>query len=111
MEHTPGPWIVEKWYGLPEPGYIDIIDIRSVEPDASGLQRLIARIAGRWNMKYGKDSAGEIAPMQRADARLIASAPDLLEIVLELREYDRDRDLWGINDKIDAAIAKATNDA
>jgi hypothetical protein len=30
-------------------------------------------------MKYGDESGNEISPMQEADARLIAAAPDLLE--------------------------------
>ena len=93
MEHTPGPW-------------------EYLTPHAVGGAEIVPVTGGPcihtfWNENPDLRDDQE----HEANARLIASAPDLLEIVLELREYDRDRDLWGINDKIDAAIAKATNDA
>ena len=88
MKYTPGPWIAKPevaWSG--GTWNIDTEDEKGV--------------ACAWPGELGADAA-------TANARLIAEVPALLELLMKLRRYDRDRNLWGINDEIDAAIAKVT---
>ena len=90
MKHTPGPWELAVSFPI---------------PTVKGNGESIARIM--WISVYPEQQA--------ANARLIAAAPELLELLIKLRQCDRDqhghdRDLWGINAEIDAAITKATGE-
>ena len=58
--HTPGPW---RYMATPASGYTD------------------------WGVKIGRDTIGVYI---EADARLIASAPDLLELVEAFASFLRD---------------------
>ena len=94
-KHTPGPWVAVRW--------------SDDEVEAYG-----------WSFSAG----GHLLPLSDletdnpdecdANARLIASAPDLLAVLQELEESAR---YWGeydvplgIVDRISAAIAKATGE-
>lgn len=77
-EHTPGPWKIGR----------NIIGVR----DETGFKRHIAAVL--WDDEQGK-----------ADARLIAAAPDLLEA---LRALLWKPDGWVEQENARAAIAKAT---
>lgn len=92
--HTPGPWEVEVG---------ETSDVRY----GSAVVRVDV-------VKGGQRVAGvTIRPGSRAlsNARLIAAAPDLLDLVRRLREWDHldtagDGEFW--KRELDAAIAKAT---
>ena len=71
MTHTPGPWIVDG-----KPGY--------EAPEIHAGNRRIARVL------YHLGSADREVD---ANARLIAASPVLLELLMKVRRYDRDRDL------------------
>jgi hypothetical protein len=98
-EHTPAPW------------HVRTNPIRDDEPrDVVNTSQLIAEVREFY-------SAGE----REANARLIAAAPELLEVLLEARaelsrvQYDVVRSVQANNtpemqalvDRLDAAIAKA----
>ena len=96
--HTPSPWVAnqrrEFYNGLPQPFQIWKIDLD--EPENS---RFIARLSDAWDDE------------QRANARLMAAAPELLEALQAaqvLIAADIIRDDAGCLAKINAAIAKAT---
>lgn len=76
MTHTPGPWSVGEFEGL--------VTIEDAE------RNIVARPP--W-------------PVNKADARLIAAAPMLLETLEAIRKYGKFPDF--INELIDAAIAQA----
>jgi hypothetical protein len=88
MQHTPGPWQVNS----NDPLHVC---------DADGESRGCSPIAfvqvgndGRWTAK--------------ANARLIAAAPELLERLEELLEYSENLRGSGVYNRARAAIAKAT---
>lgn len=90
-QHTPGPWSINEW-----PQATTDIAIGAIGTP------LIAKVPLR------DVSINE----QKANASLIAAAPDLLSVVKELEES---ADYWseydvplGIVDRLRAAIAKAT---
>ena len=90
-QHTPGPWSINEWPQATTDIAIGVIGTP-----------LIAKVPLR------DVSINE----QKANARLIAAAPDLLAVVEELEES---ADYWseydvplGIVDRLRAAIAKAT---
>ena len=99
MSHTPGPWIHAQRLQATVEGHGYMTDFASVEiPAVAGGGIALVRIAGQ----------GE------GNARLIASAPDLLEALIRLREWVR---CPGVDDspeneaviyQADAAIRKAT---
>jgi len=72
VSHTPGPWIESPTTGNPRKPY--------------GLRMDIVTIAGEWNPAF---VAGDILP---EDARLIASAPDLLSALERLAHPMADDD-------------------
>jgi hypothetical protein len=82
--HTPGPWIESPTSGNPRKPY--------------SLRMDIVTIAGEWNPAF---VAGDILP---EDARLIASAPDLLAALERLAHPMADDDDL---DHARAIIAKA----
>lgn len=90
MRHTPGPWRVER--------FKHSMDCR-IQP-ATGMAP-----GGSLADVYGND----------ANARLIAAAPDLLDIAKAIRILDRAVDLFAGNDAIGerlrAVIANAEGDA
>ena len=90
MNHTPGPWKMKQ------------VTETHGRYTGSTYRYIIT--------EDPTDCIAEIFPSRspatfRANARLIAESPKLLELLMKLRRYDHDRDLWGINDEIDAAIA------
>ncbi len=87
--YTPGPWKQGK----------------SVVENVSAGSALVCRTFSR----------GRFSDEHIANARLIAAAPDLLEVVKELQEsagYWSEYDVpLGIVDRINAVISKATGEA
>lgn len=86
-KHTPGPW--EAIGNL----------VRSPAAKELGSGVMLAECADRWFQKVNSDEA-------KANARLIAAAPELLEALNDLLEQSGIDGLWA--DKARAAIAKAT---
>ena len=86
LMHTPGPW---EWTG--ETGW------------------------GQWELKPDVIAGTRegLVSISDADAKLIAAAPELLGVLMELKEcasYWSEYDVpLGIVDRINDAIAKATN--
>jgi hypothetical protein len=109
-KHTPGPW---EWKDQGGYYYLVAIGDYGAHPNGSKVEPMIADDGS---------AGGEYSPsidVRGADARLIAAAPDLLEACEAAREVwsqgnvDRgykDERNWidEALDKIDAAIAKAT---
>jgi hypothetical protein len=98
MKHTPGPWSIEK-------------------TDSYGASVVaIAQVA--WcgaNSSYGSMGNQSISARQaKANARLIAAAPDMLDALLTLMENAENVDGLGFNmfavTKACRAIAKATGE-
>lgn len=91
-KHTPGPWVYRQSFDARR-------DIWTAT-DATGHRELVATIP---------DADGDHV---NADARLIAAAPELLELVLDALD-DPDVDILGSEWARDAraAIAKATGAA
>jgi hypothetical protein len=85
--HTPGPWVVEPGKPL------------MVVAEKGGFAVLIS------------ECVKKITPTDKANASLIAAAPDLLALVKEIRKW-MDGEVMGawdakFIDEIDAAIARA----
>lgn len=109
ITHTPGPWV--------------LIDADSETP------HIVAEQGKKWNNPTVCTFYDDVTPEDsvtigawyeqhdnfKANARLIAAAPDLLAVLLELQEsaqYWSEYDVpLGIVDRINAAIAKATGAA
>ncbi len=91
-EHTPGPWCWAHNYNGLEAADRNILHYADYE--------------GMWLPIYGADKDRKEA---KANARLIAAAPDMYEALIDLRDNDRDDDpeMWG---RAFAAIAKATGE-
>jgi hypothetical protein len=99
MTHTPGPWVVG---GRPNRDG-DRTDAIGVNADG-GHGYTVCDVFG---------DVEELAPHMRANAHLIAAAPDLLAALKEAEEmiggeFPRS---WPIHSKIAAAIAKAEETA
>lgn len=96
MTHTPGPWTAHTNNNT---DYIDIDDARRervtsvclVETDENGDEYI---------------SQGDTE--KKANARLIASAPDLLEVVEAMANFDGRNNNSHLKEMARAAIAKAT---
>jgi len=92
-KHTPGPWKTRR-------GYIDEEQVE-VYPLNSKVKRpaLPSEIA----------TVSDAYPEMRANARLIAAAPDLLEACKAMRDARADsyNEIVAGMEKIEAAIAKA----
>ncbi len=107
--HTPGPWEV-----MPEEDNRDYIRIRGT---VLGEKFKIANVCAESSAEHWTARDAEAA---RANARLIAAAPELLEALKEMAEYyggahedDCPQDdtcdcgLKPFNDRVNLAIAKA----
>jgi hypothetical protein len=93
MSHTPGPWAIEK-------DSKDIVKVRAYATVAT------CTTAGLWDSKRTQ----VISPEEcMANARLIAAAPELLEVLEEYHKLSAS-DGW-YADKVKAAIAKAKGGA
>ncbi len=97
-KYTPGPWALRR-----DPAHFD------------SLTEITGGICGntkpfRFTVEVSVGGDTDIHTLE-ANARLIAAAPDLLEVLKELKEcsdYWSDYDVpLGIVDRINAAIAKA----
>lgn len=98
--HTPGPWLVESLF---PPKYIKTTHV------------VLAKVGIYPSTVCTVEEYNEIPnfePDRLADARLIAAAPDMLQVLQELEESS---EYWseyfvplGIVERIHAAIAKAT---
>ena len=66
-KHTPGPWNVR--IDLPDMDGDEISQIVKIDPKVGGMDYGIAQVHFH---------GGEFGPQERADAALIAAAPDLL---------------------------------
>lgn len=100
LSHTPGPWFLEEPDG-------DFVEVSA--PDHHALARVV------WQMEDNR-LCGDPSPTQNANARLIATSPELLEALkatTELlrgvnRSTDRPSDyVYRALAKADAAISKA----
>lgn len=98
--HTPGPWMIER-----KKTRTDGINIWSGDGPAY--------LGTTWHIAEVQGSAGDLDDSEEeseANARLIAAAPDLLEMLKYLRNYAR---LIDISDEtignVDAVIAKASS--
>lgn len=109
-EHTPGPWTVCGGY---TPAYTTI---------HSEAGYIVFRMADATDdREHGKPIEAPDMEAQRANARLIAAAPDLLEACQAVKaQFDYLRGLWGdeavtrrVCEQLETAIANATggNDA
>ncbi len=87
MKHTKGPW-----------EHIIVMNESAVRGERNGKPCLIA------SCLYDEDNEGEIGELD-ANARLIASAPDLLEALKSMVEYRGAHD--PITEKAREAISKA----
>ena len=106
-KHTKGPWHA----GTPRFGLFHIYSNNTVggESCKSGRQAICTA------PHEGKKGSAAYHEMFTANAYLIAAAPDMLAVLLDLQEsasYWSEYDVpLGIVDRINAAIAKATGDA
>lgn len=98
-EHTPGPWHIEH-------PHINCLEIRDS--------------AGGYVAELTKESGSEPPPLMEINARLIASAPEMLEALRKLLHPDNealvyfvpsDAHAMHLRDKARTAIAKATGAA
>ena len=107
MSYTPGPWRVNESKISGKDNISDLTEI--VGPQRNGSQRLIAKMYGC------------ALPEGQANARLIAAAPELLEVceallalnntlVVELSESDWLKYKREAERKAKAALAKARGD-
>jgi len=89
LEHTPGPWEVGEWNHAPCVTY--------PVQDGPGVQYWVPQ-----NLHYLPGGAG-------ADARLIAAAPELLNVCIELIEgyLAQDVDIQSLAKAAQAVIRKA----
>ena len=89
QQHTPGPWRVSDWKRSPIPIVASdgrmVADVR-LQPDPVSVQG--------W-------------PTEEANARLIAAAPELLEIAQHVEQGGMSYPQW-LRQKAKTAIAKAT---
>lgn len=102
-KHTPGPWNIR--IDLPDMDGDEIPQIVRIDPKIGGMDYGIAQMHFH---------GGGFGPQERADAHLIAAAPDLLaaleELVKEAKRLEWADNYWCISDEVDAAraaIAKA----
>jgi hypothetical protein len=90
MSYTPGPWTIQY-------------STNAYEGNLIYANRAIAATI--------TEETSETTPEDKANARLIASGPDLLEAAIHALEVLQDRDWSGIGhlrSQLEAAIAKAT---
>jgi hypothetical protein len=112
-KHTPGPWSVGRTRRYKHPGGVDGTEVAVHYGPAESRGNCIA-------FAYGHGATGDA----EADARLIAAAPDLLEVLQEFTKYvhteecSTDGAVTFSNNQINrlaflarAAIAKATGAA
>lgn len=103
-EGTPGPWAVDenRLAGYGDNGN----NFHVVAPGHDGRNPLATLSFCRRILDDGKNDAYFRA---RADAHLIAAAPELLKALKDyIRGADRGRVSWGVDRAARAAIAKAT---
>ena len=100
-KHTPGPWIAAgPSFGDPLPRYTT--EIVTEREDEDGAATSICELPF-----HHHDDENE------ANARLIAAAPELLELLREAAGYTRHPDYdWPVefSRRVDAAFAKATGE-
>ncbi len=99
-EHTPGPWTIST-----KDPFEYAINAINGDPDIhSGSWDELATV-------YGAEDEGTLGKLKgQANARLIAAAPELLEIVKAIINYDGEDGVTGINALFSIAesiIAKA----
>lgn len=118
-KHTPGPWeIGHPPHGISDNGMrYNACMVYAPKQDRGSLFSCVASISGLWShstlqdieddIKSAKMENGSMLKEGLANARLIASAPDLLEALKSVVEEYQDG--YGLNyiDQVRAAIAKA----
>jgi len=110
FKHTPGPWTISGQLinGAPEP---------RPNPKVKPYPHTVTAVC--WNFDGDRGATGDLPwPIAEANARLIAAAPELLEACRAaqnwLREYHTqngspmDEGIFGLDDQLVAAIARAT---
>ncbi len=103
--HTPGPWQVGFSDGSganDEDGYCIVAGDHAARTDVTGVVTVVLAGIDHWGVVRGIANAD--------DARLIASAPDLLAALKEAADYTRHPDYdWPVefSRQVSAAIAKA----
>ncbi|WP_175724712.1 hypothetical protein [Burkholderia ambifaria] len=106
--HTPGPWTFSRWDQFGDARfYVSQQDGAPYTPNYSDVATLIAETV-----------SGDLVRVQEANARLIAAAPELLDLLIKARRYvgmvteiAGDDPIFGVMDEIDAVIAKARGEA
>lgn len=97
-EFTPGPWTFSEWGQFGETRfYVAQQEGAPYTHNFSDVATLIAETV-----------VSERIAIQRANARLIAAAPDLLAVLTKIRGYHVNHHVLH---EIDAAITKATGEA
>ncbi len=105
-KHTPGPWYTGEPFAAFEGGtlrfHISQADGAPYTPHYSDVAHLVAETV-----------PGELLEIQRANARLIAAAPELLDLVEEAMsmlgsQLIKDTLGYDWHEKANAAIAKVT---
>jgi hypothetical protein len=96
MKHTKGPWVTEDETSINEHGAVGI--------DISNLHGSTENLATVWCFDTDDEEGN-------ANARLIAAAPELLEVLIEIKN---NTDIWDNlflfqKERINDVINKATN--
>jgi len=113
-KRTPGPWKVAEWTTGSGRRYISV-QTDYPESPCNG-SRSVACMTGSYYTQAGRPDYEAKVVINRANAKLIAAAPELLDALIQLREWVRHP---GVDDSpanevviaaADAAIAAATGD-
>lgn len=93
--HTPGPWFVED-------------DRRKRSRRPASMVTVVAQKGGMPGILV---SQGEVTERDYANARLIAAAPKLLELLNEAAEFYNEGRVWtrDFANKVEAALAEAAD--
>ena len=103
--HTPGPWTITEepkyhWLAGPGAGNPSLTAVDAIDPADGKLFEVCA--------VWGINGSDEDSPMARANARLIAASPELLEALKKIVFAAGGCDQFVVFQRIaEAAIAKA----
>lgn len=93
--HTPGPWAVED----PMDGELSIVEANKLTHE----WKFIATIY----LREGRDPDEFPHHVSEANARLIAAAPDLLEVLRKVRNQIDDPHMGSVDHRSDVALVSA----
>lgn len=107
--YSPGPWAAE-WKENGPYTYCPVASVIAVNGDFTGIQ------CRSLSAEYHSDG-GALHETRKANLRLVAAAPDLLEALCRIVAYDREpsraesREQFKMMDAARAAIAKARGES